>query len=185
MTHLLWRNVGNSVSPGVLLLTEFEGVISFCTRQTVKWLRMILPVYVCCVEAYKNNHPLLANEIILAKPLTHMKLRQWKSAAASWFSWSRLGEMTPCWWERVSFCWCAQWGGGGGKRLTLSSLARAPPQQYQMLYPSTWDVPLRPSHAVLPAMPAGWNTRCVRTADLASCYDLGQQAYVVEGMATG
>lgn len=52
--------------------------------------------------------------------------------------------------------------------------------------PDALSIHLRcsPSHAVLPAVPAGWNTRCVRTTDLASCYDVGQQADVVKGMGT-
>lgn len=76
--------MGNSVSLSTLPLIEFEGVNSFFgTRQAVKWLRMILPACICCIEAYKNNHPLLASEVILPKPLIHMKLCQWKSAIAS------------------------------------------------------------------------------------------------------
>lgn len=74
--------MGKSVSLPGLPLTEFEDINSFFgTRQAVKWLQ-IFPVCICCVETSKNNHPLLAGEIILAKPLIHTKLCQWKSAAA-------------------------------------------------------------------------------------------------------
>lgn len=75
--------MGNSVSLPALPRTEFQGInFFFGTRQAVKWLQMIFPAYICCVETSKNNHPLLASEIILAKPLIHTKLCQWKSAAA-------------------------------------------------------------------------------------------------------
>lgn len=75
--------MGNSVSLPALPLTEFDHINSFFgTRKAVKWLQMIFPACICCVETSKNNHPLLAGEIILAKPLIHTKLCQWKSAAA-------------------------------------------------------------------------------------------------------
>lgn len=68
----------------------------------------------------------------------------------------------PRWWERVSFCWCVREEEEVGKRLMLSGLARAPPWQSWMLDPSTSDLPLRPSHPVLPTVPAGWHTQCAQ-----------------------
>lgn len=77
------------------------------------------------------------------------------------FSWCHFGEMTQCWWERVSFCWCAC-EEKVRKRLMLSGLVHAPPRQHRMLNPSALDVPLCPSHSALPSAPAGQHTWCAQ-----------------------
>lgn len=82
------------------------------------------------------------------------------------FSWCHFGEMTQCWWERVSFCWCAC-EEKVRKRLMLSGLVHAPPRQHRMLNPSALDVPLCPSHSALPSAPAGQHTWCAQNNRLA------------------
>lgn len=177
--------MGNSVSLAALSLTKFEGVNSFFgTRQAVKWLWMLLAAHICCVEAYKNNHPLLASEIILAKPRIRMKLCQWKSATAS----ISLAEAILGRWRHA---------GGRGlpcagvpvrrrrvrKSLMLSGLAQAPPWQHGMLNLSTSGVPLRPSPNP-PGPPNCATTEQLRTTGLVDCSHVGWQPAVVKGTAT-
>lgn len=88
------------------------------------------------------------------------------------FSWCHFGEMTQHWWERVSFCWCAC-EEKVRKRLMLSGLVHAPPQQHGMLDPSTLDVPLCSSHSVLPSAPAGQHTWCAQNNRLNCLFQFG------------
>lgn len=109
----------NSISLPILLLIWFEGANSFVTRRAVKWLLMILPAYICCVEAQKNNHPLLAGDTILATSLICMKLWQCKSAtgsislaAAIWGDDTRVVGECFLWLVRSGRGWCCQhWHG--------------------------------------------------------------------------
>lgn len=148
--------MGNSVSLPTLPLTEFEDINSFFgTRQAVKWLQMIFPACICCVETSKNNHPLLAGEIILAKPLIHTKLCQWKSAAA----FINLADAISGRWRSV--------GGRGFPSAGVHVRRRSGrgwccQGWYMHHHDSTecsicllLDVALCPSHSALPSAPAG------------------------------
>lgn len=165
--------MGNLISLPALLLREFESVNSFFgTRQAVKWLWMLLPAHICCVEAYKNNHPPLASEIILAKPRICMKLCQWKSATASISlaeailgRWRHAGGRglpsadVPVRRRRSGRAWCCQACHRHHHGNTGCSIC--PPQ----VFPSTH----RPTHLVLPTVPP----RCARNNRLGWLFSCG------------
>lgn len=110
---------------------------------------MILPACICCVEAQKNNHPLLAGDIILATSLICMKLCQCKSAtgsislaAAIWGDDTRVVGECFLWLVRSGRGWCCQhWH--GHHHCSIPSLCFRH-HRYRV------------TSVVAPACPAGW-----------------------------